>query len=71
MALGGGGIRGGRVVGSSNERAEKPAENPYRPEDLSTTIHHLLGINPKHEFYTAEGRPLPIVNDGRLIRELV
>lgn len=71
VALGGGGVQGGRVVGKSNERAERPADNPLGPEDLSATMHHLLGINPKAEFQTPEGRPVPIVNNGRVIKELI
>ena len=68
VALGGGGIRGGRVVGKSDARAEKPASDPYGPEDLAATIYHLLGIDPREEFHTAEGRPVPIVQGGRVIR---
>jgi len=71
VMMGGGGVQGGRVVGRSNERAERPAENPIGPEDLGATLHHLLGVNTKDEFHTAEGRPVPIVNDGRVIRELL
>ncbi len=71
VALGGGGIVGGRVVGSSDARAERPADAPRGPEDLAATMYHLLGINPKDVFYTPEGRPVPIVNGGRVIRELL
>jgi uncharacterized protein (DUF1501 family) len=71
VALGGGGIKGGLVVGKSDARAERPAAEPYGPEDLSATLYHLMGIDPKEEFLTPEGRPVAIVNNGRLIRELV
>ena len=41
------------------------------PADLSATIFHSLGINPKKEFLTPEGRPIPIVpSDGEVIEEL-
>ncbi|MBM4004642.1 MAG: DUF1501 domain-containing protein [Planctomycetes bacterium] len=70
VALGGGGIQGGRVIGRSDARAEKPADDPYGPEDLAATVHRLLGIDPDGEFYTPEGRPVKIVNDGRMIRGL-
>ena len=71
IALGGGGIQGGRVVGASNERAEKPATTPIGPPDLAATIYHCLGIDPKTEFHTPEGRPVPIVpGEGRVIKEL-
>jgi hypothetical protein len=71
VALGGGGIQGGRVVGKSDARAERPASDPYGPEDLCATMYRLLGIDPEDEFYTPEGRPVKIVNNGRAIQELI
>jgi uncharacterized protein (DUF1501 family) len=71
VALAGGGVKGGIVVGKSDARAEKPASDPYGPEDLSATMYHLLGIDPNDEFYTPEGRPVKIANNGRLVKELL
>lgn len=71
VAVGGGGIKGGRVVGTSDAWAQEPAENPYGPEDLSATMYQLLGINPKDELRTPEGRPVAVSNGGRIIQELV
>ncbi len=71
VALGGGGIQGGRVVGASDARAERPANDPHGPEDLAATIYHLLGIDVSEEFFTPEGRPVPIVSNGRAMRELL
>lgn len=71
IALGGGGLKGGRVVGKTNERGERPAENPYGPEDLAATLFRLTGIDPSEEFITPEGRPMKIVNNGKAIDELV
>jgi uncharacterized protein (DUF1501 family) len=71
VALGGGGIKGGQVVGTSDAWAQEPADNPYGPEDLAATMYHLLGINPKDELVTPEGRPVAISNSGRIIRELI
>jgi uncharacterized protein (DUF1501 family) len=71
VALGGGGIRGGRVVGKTDARAERPTADPYGPEDLCATMYRLLGIDPEEEFYTPEGRPVKIVNNGRAIQELL
>ncbi|MFO0871331.1 MAG: DUF1501 domain-containing protein [Pirellulales bacterium] len=71
VVLGGGGIQGGRVIGASDERAEKPATTPHGPENLAATMYHLLGIDPHHEFHTPEGRPVKVVNDGRVMRELL
>ncbi|MCL6502907.1 MAG: DUF1501 domain-containing protein [Pirellulales bacterium] len=71
VALAGGGIQGGRVVGRTDARAERPAQDPYGPEDLAATLFHLMGIDPEDEFYTPEGRPVKIANQGRLIRALL
>ncbi len=40
----GGGVRGGRVVGESNARAERPHDRPVTPADVAATIHHCVGI---------------------------
>jgi uncharacterized protein (DUF1501 family) len=71
LLLGGGGVQGGRVLGTSDARAEKPATDPYGPEDLAATLCRLLGINPEEEFHTPDGRPVKIVNNGRVILDLI
>jgi uncharacterized protein (DUF1501 family) len=40
----GGGVRGGRVVGESDRRAERPHSRPLTPADLAATMHHAVGI---------------------------
>lgn len=72
VALAGGGIQGGRVLGRSDARAERPATEPYGPESLCATLYHLLGINPAEEFHTPDGRPVRIVHQsGRVIHDLL
>jgi uncharacterized protein (DUF1501 family) len=71
VLLAGGGIQGGRVLGKSDARAEKPASDPYSPEDLSATLCRLMGVNPEEEFHTPDGRPVKIVNNGRVIQDLL
>ncbi len=69
--LAGGGIKGGQVVGKSDRRGESPAERPITPEDLACTIYHTLGIQASHELHTRDGRPVPVNQQGRLIKELL
>jgi uncharacterized protein (DUF1501 family) len=71
VALAGGGLKGGVVVGKTDARAERPAGDAYGPEDLCATLYRLLGIDPEEEFYTPEGRPVKVVNNGRAIGELI
>jgi hypothetical protein len=40
----GGGVRGGRVVGSSDARGGHPTDHPVTPGDLAATIHAAAGI---------------------------
>lgn len=71
VVVGGGGLKPGVVVGKTDDRAEKPISDPYGPEDLFATMMNSLGINPKGEFHMPDGRPVGIVNNGRIISELV
>jgi hypothetical protein len=70
VVLAGGGIRGGQVVGSSDRTGESPLDRPVSPNDLARTIYTLLGVNPDLELQTSDGRPVPINQGGRVIKEL-
>ncbi len=69
MALAGGGVRGGTVVGKSDELAGHPDGEGFYPNDVAATVYHALGIDPRSELLDMEGRPL-IVNDGTPITRL-
>jgi hypothetical protein len=71
ILLSGGGIQGGQAIGETNARGEKPVGDGTGPADLSATMFHCLGIDPELEFHTAEGRPVKVTNNGRVIRELL
>ncbi len=71
VALAGGGIRGGQVIGRSDAHGESPADRPVRPEDLARTIYTQLGVDPNHELHTPDGRPVLVNSGGELISELV
>ena len=55
--IGGGGIRGGVVVGASDAEGAYPAVDPQRPENLAATIYHALGIPPNASWSDDLGRP--------------
>jgi uncharacterized protein (DUF1501 family) len=71
VLLAGGGVPGGQVIGSSDATGESPQDNPATPADLAATIYTLLGIDPKQLLHTADGRPVQISRDGRVIKQLV
>jgi len=51
----GGGFKGGRVVGSSDERGEEVKERPVYPCDVIGSIYELLGIDPDAKLIHPEG----------------
>jgi uncharacterized protein (DUF1501 family) len=67
----GGGVVGGRVIGASDARAEAPATRPITPEDMAATIYKTLGVDYSEVYYDPLGRPLPILDSGRPIREIL
>jgi hypothetical protein len=70
ITLAGDGVRGGQVIGKSDETTATYEERPVTPEDLIATIHHALGIDPHAEVRDQLGRPLPIVRGGEPVHEL-
>jgi len=66
----GGGIQGGRVVGSTDARGERPRERPVTPFDLHATIYKVLGADPRAHFLDHTGRPVPAIDAGEPISEL-
>lgn len=71
VAMAGGGVRGGQVVGSSGPTASEPDECPITPEDLAATMYHQLGIAPEKELMAPGARPIEIVDGGRVRSEIV
>ncbi len=69
--LGGGGVKGGRIVGSTNRRGEVPQDRPLKPADIHHTIFHVLGVDPAHNFLNHAGRPVPALEPGEVIGELL
>src|SRR5262245_2869663 len=71
LALAGGGLRMGQTVGESSSKAETPRTTPITPQDLMATVFHVLGIPQELHYNDPTGRPMPMVNGGRPIRQLV
>ena len=71
LALAGGGLKMGQVIGESTEKAEVPKSKPIGPQDLMATVFHVLGLPRDLHYNDPTGRPTPMINGGRLISELV
>ncbi|GMV98273.1 MAG: DUF1501 domain-containing protein [Phycisphaerae bacterium] len=67
----GGGVRGGRVIGSSDKLGAFPEERPVTPAEVVATVYHRLGIHLEWQLTDEQGRSFPIVEPGTgPIREL-
>ena len=67
----GGGTRPGQVIGATDEHATAPTVSPVGVNDLLHTISVLMGINPDRQFLGPLGRPVPIVDGGEMIHNLI
>src|ERR1700735_3319786 len=61
LALAGGGLKMGQVVGESTAKAEVPKTTPITPQDLMATVFHVLGIPQDLHFKDNSGRPTPMI----------
>lgn len=67
----GGGVKPGQVIGATDARCAYPTTEPYGVEDILCTILRQLGVDTTKVYYTPLGRPVPIVNGGRVIPGLM
>src|SRR5262245_16511166 len=72
LLMGCGSMRMGQVIGASNARGEYPVDRSVSPQDVTATVFHHLGIDARQVvFHDALNRPLPLVESGQPIRELL
>ncbi|MCB9879942.1 MAG: DUF1501 domain-containing protein [Planctomycetes bacterium] len=67
----GGGFARGRVHGRSDPTGAEPEQAPVSPADLAATMFTQLGIDPTRRLMSPGDRPIDIVRDGRVLRELL
>jgi hypothetical protein len=67
----GGGVKPGQVIGATDKQASAPAADPVSVPDILSTVFQQLGVDTTKTYYTPLGRPVPIVDGGRVIPGLV
>ena len=69
--LGGGGVKGGQVFGSTNDGGTEVKDRPVKIADLYATMCASIGVNPENENISPEGRPIPLADrSGKIIEEI-
>ncbi len=61
VLIAGAGVPRGHVVGATDKHGAYADKDVYSPEDFAATIYAKMGIDPRTELHTPEGRPVPIV----------
>ena len=62
IVIGGGPIKGGRVVGETDELGYAPKTRPVTPGEVAATLYKGLGLDPHKELPGPQNRPLPLVD---------
>ncbi|MEZ6053263.1 MAG: DUF1501 domain-containing protein [Planctomycetaceae bacterium] len=70
LALAGGGIKGGQVIGSTTDDGTAIQDRPVSVPDLLCSLCHALDVNPRHEHISPLGRPMKVVDGGEVVTEL-
>jgi hypothetical protein len=68
--LGGGGVKGGQIVGSTDRLGYRPKTRAVTPSNIHATIYRVLGIDPNLHLLDRRGRPVPVLEDPTAIHEL-
>ena len=67
----GGGITRGQIYGASDSTASEPAQDAVTVENYLATVYHQLGINSEDRLMAPGNRPIDIVREGKVRRELI
>jgi hypothetical protein len=71
VVLAGGGLKKGYVYGTSDSTASEPEDDPLTVEDLAMTVYHQLGINGEKKLMAPGNRPIDIVRQGAVRKDLI
>jgi len=70
VALAGGGVKGGQVIGSTSPEGTEVKNRPVSVGDLFCSFYQALKINPRKENMSSLGRPIKIMDNGTAVKEL-
>src|SRR4029450_12227088 len=72
MWLAGGGVKGGQVIGATDEFGFAAAENKVHVHDLHATVLHLLGFDHERLTFRLAGSDFRLTNvHGRVVKQVI
>ena len=70
MLFAGAGVKKGFVLGKTDKQGGTVTQRPVAPADVCFTILDALGVNPRKELRTPDGRPIEALDLGESVKEL-
>ena len=70
LLFAGAGVKTGHVVGKTDKHGAYATQRPVSPADVCYTILDSLGIDPRKQLSTPDGRPMEVLDQGELVKEL-
>ena len=58
------------MIGSTDKQGAFANKRPVSPADVAYTVFDSLGIDPRKQLQSPDGRPIEILDQGELVREL-
>jgi uncharacterized protein (DUF1501 family) len=70
LLFAGAGVKQGFVLGSTDKQGAYPTRRPVAPADVACAIFESLGIDPRKQLMTPDGRPVEILDKGETVKEI-
>jgi uncharacterized protein (DUF1501 family) len=70
LLFAGAGVRPGNVIGATDKQGAYVTKRPVSPADVASTVFDSLGIDPHRQLVTPDGRPVEILDQGEVVKEL-
>ncbi len=70
LLFAGAGVKVGQVIGATDREGAYVTNKPFAPADVSYTMLASLGIHPRKQLHTLDGRPVEILDTGEFMQEL-
>jgi hypothetical protein len=63
-------VKPGLVLGKTDKQGAYTTQRPVAPADVAYTILDSLGIDPRKQLTTPDGRPIEVLDKGDCVKEL-
>jgi len=70
LLFAGAGVKPGNVIGATDKQGAYVTKRPVSPADVAYTVFDSLGIDPRKQLVTPDGRPVEILDQGEVVKEL-